>query len=95
MSLTKQEIVDSIQERLGLSKSNSSTLLESLLDLIKSTLESGEDILVSGFGKFCVKDKSERRGRKSYIGNAVILDARRVITFKCSGGLIDKINGKG
>ncbi len=95
MTLTKNQLVNSIRERLGLSKSNSVTLFESLLTLIKSTLESGEDVLISGFGKFCVKDKNERKGRNPYTRNDVILDARRVVTFKYSDVLRDKINSKG
>jgi integration host factor subunit alpha len=67
-------------------------LVETLLDLIKSRLSSGEDVLVSGFGKFCVKAKRERRGRNPATGEDMMLDARRVVTFKCSGQLRDKIN---
>ena len=58
-------------------------------------MESGEDVLISGFGKFCLKDKKERRGRNPYAGNDLILDARRIVTFKCSNLMRDKINGKG
>jgi len=60
---------------------------------MKNTLENGEDILISGFGKFCVKDKKERRGRNPQTGEDKMLGARRVVTFKCSGVLKDKING--
>jgi len=74
MTLTKEHIINSIQERLGLSKSKSVTLVESLIELIKSTLESGENVLISGFGKFCVKDKNERRGRNPKTGNEITLN---------------------
>ena len=77
------------------SKNKSIELVGSLLEIIKSTLESGEDILISGFGKFCVKDKNERRGRNPQTGEDKMLGARRVVIFKCSGVLRDKINGKG
>ena len=66
--------------------------VETLLEIIKRTLEGGEDVLISGFGKFCVKDKRQRRGRNPATGSAMTLDARRVVTFKCSGRLRDKIN---
>ncbi len=61
---------------------------------MKKTLESGEDILISGFGKFCIKDEVERKGRNPETGEDLILDARRVVTFRCSGKLRDRINGK-
>jgi integration host factor subunit alpha len=94
MSLTKERIIDTINSRTGLSKPKSRQAVESLLETIKKTLESGEDVLVSGFGKFCVKEKNERRGRNPATGNDLMLGARRVVTFKCSGGLRDKINGE-
>ena len=65
-----------------------------MLEIMKRTLESGEDVLVSGFGKFCVKEKRERRGRNPATGKEMVLAPRRVVTFKCSGRLRDKINGK-
>jgi integration host factor subunit alpha len=64
-----------------------------ILELIKSKLGSGEDVLISGFGKFCVKAKRKRKGRNPATGEDLMLDARRVVTFKCSGQLRDKING--
>ena len=66
-----------------------------MLETIKKTLENGEDVLISGFGKFLVKEKNERRGRNPATGNNLILDARRLVTFKCSGKLREKINGGG
>jgi integration host factor subunit alpha len=79
---------------LKLLKNESIEAVESLLEIIKSTLESGEDVLISGFGKFCVKDKNERKGRNPATGETAILPARRVVTFKCSGKLREKINGE-
>ena len=93
MSLTKEDLVNSIRNQFGLSRNKSIQVVESFLEIMKETLENGEDILIYGFGKFCVKDKNERRGRNPYIGNDLILDARRVVTFKCSGVLRDRING--
>ena len=63
-----------------------------MLEIIKKNLESGEDVLVSGFGKFCVRAKKERRGRNPATGEGMILEARRVVTFHCSGNLRKKIN---
>ena len=93
MTLTKNEIVEQIQNQLGFAKNQSKEITETLLDIMKSTMESGEDVLVSGFGKFCVKDKKERKGRNPATGEDAILPARRVVTFKCSGKLRDKVNG--
>ena len=94
MSLTKERIIDTIFNSTDLSKKRSSQVVEALLGAIKKTLESGEDVLISGFGKFCVKEKNERRGRNPATGNDLTLGARRVATFKCSGRLRDKINGE-
>lgn len=95
MSLTKADLTDSIHRNLDFSRTRSSELLESLLEIIKRTLESGDNILISGFGKFYVKNKNERRGRNPATGNDLILDARKVVTFSSSPLLKDKINGKG
>jgi integration host factor subunit alpha len=67
-------------------------MIETLLELIKFTLASGEDVLISGFGKFCVNEKRQRKGRNPATGEDMMLAARRVVTFKCSGQLRDKIN---
>jgi integration host factor subunit alpha len=94
MTLTKAMIVDAVHEQLGYPKNKSAEMLETLLELIKSNLERGEDVLISGFGKFCVKDKNERRGRNPATGDDMILDSRRVVTFRCSHLLRDKINNQ-
>ena len=94
MSLTKQRIVEQIQAGIGFPKKQSMEITETLLEIIKSTLESGEDVLVSGFGKFCVKNKRERKGRNPATGDDLMLRPRRVVTFKSSGLLQGKINGK-
>lgn len=93
MTLTKSDIIDSIYNQCGFSRSKSTQLVEAALEIIKSSLESGESIVITGFGKFEVKDKHKRRGRNPQTGNDLILDARRVVTFKCSGVLRDKMNG--
>jgi len=92
MALTKDHLVSAVAEANGYPRNRSVELIETLLELIKSKLVSGEDVLISGFGKFCVKEKRQRRGRNPAIGEAMMLDARRVVTFKCSGQLRDKIN---
>jgi integration host factor subunit alpha len=93
MSLTKAQIVESIQSQTGFSKNKSLEIVENLLEIIKSTLASGEDVLISKFGKFCVREKKERRGRNPATGDTMMLAPRNVVTFKCSGKLRDKING--
>ena len=93
MALTKNDIVDSIYTQLRIPKKRSVELVESLLEIIKGTLAKGEDVLISGFGKFCVKNKNERMGRDIQTGDDMILKPRRVVTFRCSGVLRDKING--
>jgi integration host factor subunit alpha len=94
MTLTKRDIVDQISDQLGSTLNEATDATETLLEIIKSTLEAGDDVLVSGFGKFCVKDKKERKGRNPATGEDAILSARRVVTFKCSGKLREKVNGK-
>jgi integration host factor subunit alpha len=71
-----------------------SEIFRSLIEIIKQALESGEDLLISGFGKFVVNKKNERRGRNPETGNDMILEARRVVTFRCSEKLKDKVNTK-
>ncbi len=93
MALTKADLVENIA-REGFTRKNSAEIVETLLERIKSTLESGNEILISGFGKFCVKEKKQRKGRNPATGEDLILDARRVVIFKCSPVLTDRINGK-
>ena len=95
MTRNKASLINSIWNNSNLPKQESISVVESLLEIIKRTLESGEDVLISGFGKFCVKDKKERRGRNPETGNDMMVDARRVVRFKCSILMRDKINGNG
>ncbi len=92
MALTKAQIVGIVQNHLGLSRKRSSQLIENLLEIIKKSLENDEDVLISGFGKFCVKQKRERKGRNPATGEDMMLAPRKVVTFKCSGKLRDKIS---
>lgn len=68
MTLTKSDITDNIYNKTGLTKNKSTQLVDSLLEIITQTLANGEDILVSGFGKWCVKEKRKRRGRNLVYG---------------------------
>ncbi len=95
MTSTKADLIDSLYKQLGLSKARSTNVIESLLEIVKKILESGEDVLISGFAKFCVKEKGRRRGRNPQTGEVLMLDARRLVTFRCSGRLRDRINAKG
>ena len=94
MTLTKAKLTDSIRKQLDLPKTKSAQVIDSLLEIIKKSLEDGEDVLVSGFGKFCFKEKRERPGRNPRTREEVTVKPRRVVTFKCSGRLRDRINGK-
>ena len=92
-TLTKADIISAVQTENGYSLKKSTEIIETLLEIIKRPLESGEDVLISGFGKFQVGDKKERRGRNPATDEDIILPARRVVTFKCSGRLRDRMNG--
>jgi integration host factor subunit alpha len=94
MTLTKDHIVDSLRSRLGVSEPESSRLFESVLELIKRSLAGGDDVLISGFGKFIVRQKAARRGRNPATGDDMSLAPRKVVTFKCSALLREKINGQ-
>jgi len=92
VALTKEAIINSIYNQVGLSKSQSRIVVEKLLEIIKETLKNGENILISGFGKFEVKEKSARRGRNPQTTEDLQLRARRVVVFKTSGVLRNSIN---
>ena len=95
MTLTKLQLTEDVHNRaLGFDhpRAKSTETVEILLEIIKKTLQSGEDVLISGFGKFCVKAKKERKGRNPATGDDMMLAPRKVVTFKCSGKLREKIN---
>ena len=94
MTLTKDHIAISLQSRLGASKPQSSRLLESTLSLIKRSLAGGDDVLISGFGKFTVRQKAIRRGRNPATRGDMNLAPRKVVAFKCSPLLKEKVNGQ-
>ena len=92
MALTKADLIQAIQSTNGLTLKQSTDIVETTIEILKRTLESGDDILISGFGKFCVKEKAERKGRNPDTGDDLMQPARKVVTFKCSGILRDRIN---
>jgi len=92
MTLTKAHIVENLFAKNIFTKTESAQIIDTLFEIIKNTLESGEDVLISGFGKFSVKEKNQRRGRNPQTGDPIILSPRSVVTFKCSGVLREKIN---
>ena len=89
MTCTTTTIIEKISEENDLTPSQAKVLLE----IIKETLVSGEDMMISGFGKFQVNEKAQRKGRNPATGKSMMLGKRRVVTFKCAGKLRDKING--
>ena len=95
MTLTKNHIISALHSQLELPKTRSTELVESLLEIMKRSLENGEDVLISGFGKFSVKRKNERRGRNPQTGEDLVLGSRRVVTFRCSPVLRERINKEG
>ena len=94
MTLTKSHLIDAIAEQNGFSKKKSIETVETILEIIKSTLASGDEVLISGFGKFCVKEKRERKGRNPATGGDMMLAPRRVVTFRYSGKLRDRVKGE-
>ena len=94
MALTKANLTGSVYRQMSFPRSYSTHLVESLLEIIKHTLESGEDDLISGFGKFCVKEKKEQNGWNPQTGEDLVLRARRVVRFKSSELLKENMNGK-
>jgi len=92
VTLTKSQIINNIAEQSGFTRKKFIETVVIILEIIKLPLTAGEDIMISGFGKFCVKQKRERRGRNPATGEDMTLAPRRVVTFRCSGKLRDKIN---
>jgi integration host factor subunit alpha len=95
MTLTKENLVQSLYDQVGLSKQQSRAMIDNVFEIIKKSLDFGDDFLISGFGKFCVKKKAPRRGRNPAIGEELTLDSRRVVTLKCSPVLKKKLTGEG
>lgn len=92
MSVTRNDLAESVYRKTPLTKRRAKELVDFALEIIKSTLASGVDVMIFGFGKFEVRDKGPRRGRNPQTGEAITLDARRIVTFKPSGKLREKLN---
>jgi integration host factor subunit alpha len=92
MTLTKNDLVKALAKENGYPVNQTIEIVETLLEIIKFKLASGEDVLISGFGKFCINEKQERRGRNPATGESMMLKPRRVVRFKCSRKLRDKIS---
>jgi integration host factor subunit alpha len=92
MTVTKDRLIESVNKSTGMSKIQSKQMVENLFEILKENLASGEDVLISGFGKFCVKAKNGRRGRNPATGEDLMLEPRKVVRFECSGVLKEKIN---
>jgi integration host factor subunit alpha len=92
MTLTKADIAKKIADDCGFMKGEATEIVEKLLDIIKAKLIAGEDVMISGFGKWTVKSKHSRRGRNPQTGEELILDARRVVTWKYSPVLKKSVN---
>ncbi|MBV5340023.1 MAG: integration host factor subunit alpha [Deltaproteobacteria bacterium] len=90
--MTKADIFEKVQESIGITRKESAEMVEAVFAIIKSTLESGENLKISGFGSFIVKQKADRRGRNPQTGEAITIEARRILTFKPSDLLKDQIN---
>lgn len=91
-TLTKAQIVEKLFAKNVFTKGECAQIIDTIFELLKQSLESGNDLLITGFGKFSVKEKHQRRGRNPFTGEPMMLDPRKVVTFKCSGVLRDAIN---
>ena len=95
MTLTKAHLIKALFAKNIFTKTQSAQIIETLFELIKQSLQNGEEVLISGFGKFSVKEKQARRGRNPQTGEPIMLLQRKVVTYKCSGVLRAAMNGKG
>jgi integration host factor subunit alpha len=95
MTLVKDDLVQEVYDQAWSSKHQSRAVVDALFELVKKSLESGEDVLISGFGKFTVRNKRARRGRNLQTGEDLALEPRRVVRFRCSPVMRERINGKG
>ena len=92
MALTKDKLISRLQTQLGLTKQESQQAVKRLFEILKDTLANGEDLLISGYGKFSVRQKNARRGRNPKTKEALMLKARKVLVFKASGVLRGRMN---
>lgn len=90
--MIKTDIVEKVSDDFKVTKRDAQAMVESVFSILKETLESGEDVKISGFGKFEVKRKNDRRGRNPQTGEAITIAARKVLAFKPSAVLRDGVN---
>lgn len=91
-TITRADLAESVYEQVGLSRNESSDLVEQVLDEISKTLVSGENVKISSFGSFAVREKGERIGRNPKTGVEVPISPRKVLVFRASHVLKDRIN---
>ncbi len=94
MALTKDKLITQLQTQMGIIKQESRQMVERLLEIMKDTLSGGDDLLISGFGKFSVRQKKERRGRNPQTKESLMLRPRRILVFRASGVLRQRLNQK-
>ena len=92
MAMTKADMIELVYERLGVSKREAATIVETVFEIIKETLERGENVKISGFGSFNIQHKKPRRGRNPQTGEEITISARRVLSFKASNVLRGQLN---
>ncbi len=90
--MTKADMVELVYERIGVSKREAAKIVETIFDIIKETLEEGENVKISGFGSFNIQHKKPRRGRNPQTGEEITISARRVLSFKASNVLREQLN---
>ncbi|MBS1983710.1 MAG: integration host factor subunit alpha [Bdellovibrionales bacterium] len=92
MTLTKVDIVERVSSRCGYSKLEAAELVEKVFEMLKDALGNGENVKISGFGNFVLRDKRSRKGRNPQTGEAMEISSRRVMSFKVSQVLKEAIN---
>ena len=92
MTLTKAYIVDALLRKDFFTRAQSAQIIDTLFELMKQSLQDGEDVIIHGFGRFSVKEKQARRGRNPQTGDPMTLPARKIATFKCSTVLRNAMN---
>ncbi|MCD6533254.1 MAG: integration host factor subunit alpha [Deltaproteobacteria bacterium] len=92
--MTKTDIIDAVCEENGFSRRESAKIFETMLEIIKETLENGENVKLAGFGSFHIQHKRARRGRNPQTGEEMTISARRILSFKASNVLREQLNPK-
>ena len=90
--MTKADIVERIYEKVGFSKKEATDVVESVFEIMKTRLEGGEKVKISGFGNFVVNEKRPRKGRNPQTGETIVISGRRVLSFKSSPVLKKSLN---